>query len=181
VINASQAIHHLRSGQDITPHDLSFEKGSLDHCAVVDVGTIVAIVNTYRKGLSSAGVAAHIGVDPATLGEWLAWGREPGREPYHTLAVLATMALRSVEGRAVDAWTGAFDKDWRAAQQWLQARFPQDYATGRVQVEHTGVVQHQVSLEPLTPADAREVASILSTVGALDEEPLDVEVIDDDG
>jgi len=100
--------------------------------------------------------------------------KDPTKEPQATAVAVFNHALALVEGRVVDAWVDRIPDDWRAAKEFLQVRFPDEWGpAAQVQVHVEGEVQH---VHSLTDGDLLAVAEVLKEVGAIP--ILDADIVD---
>lgn len=129
-----------------------------------------AILAALRKGATHRLAATTAGIDPRTLKTWLANGRAnlllldqhdagdwPADQPPPELDKFGrfTLEVYAAEGEpelaAVESWTKAARKDWRAASDWLRRRRPAEYSEvaqiRRVAIDDEGRVQQADSPE----------------------------------
>jgi hypothetical protein len=147
-----------------------------------------AMIHEYYQGLcqgySQTGVRRRLGISDSTWTEWRK-AAERGSEIHVLFRRVVESGLGNIEGKAVDAWVSKVPDDWRAAQEFLKTRFPQEWNPNvQVEVTHTGGVEvdHKLSLDD---DDILRVADILRTSGVLDagsdtqQGIVDAEVVDD--
>jgi hypothetical protein len=131
------------------------------------------------KGYSQAGIRRRLGIDDNTWYEWMKRA-DTGSEIHRVLKRVVEAGLGSVESEVVEAWVSKVPDDWRAAQEFLKTRFPQDWNPNvQVEVTHAGTVQHEGRLV-LDDNDLLKVASILQQHGVLDTgggDVIDAEVV----
>lgn len=143
---------------------------------------ILEIHTGLSHGYSIASLCRRLAVTDSAWYEWKQRALQ-GSEPHGILTRVVNHALGKSEDYAVDAWVSKVPEDWRAAEAFLKARFPEQYATGsRVSVQHEGNVTHDVVVhQPYTNDDLLAIASILQQQGALGGgDVIDVDVVDDD-
>jgi hypothetical protein len=143
-----------------------------------------AMINEYYRGLckgySQASIRRRLGISDST---WYEWGKaaDKGGEIHRLFRRVVESGLGNIEGKVVDAWVSKVPDDWRAAQEFLKTRFPQDW-NPNVQVEVSGTVHHQHEGRlSLDDDDLLKVASILQQHGVLDTpagDVVDAEVVD---
>lgn len=81
-----------------------------------------------RSGLFKDAVAAASGVSIEDLDMWLTMGLSPGAiEPYRSFARLYAAAEAGAQYPYVTAWQQAATVEWKAAQAWLAARYPDQW------------------------------------------------------
>lgn len=99
------------------------------------------IIKAIRLGSSYRAAANYAGVSEDALYEWLAKGRETGRQPYARFAddfekARAEAVLRRIKRIEEAAQSGA----WQADAWWLERRYPEDWSL-KHQIEHSGGVR----------------------------------------
>ena len=111
-----------------------------------------AIVTSVQNGnyIETAILAA--GIAKQTFYNWKARGEEGGKGNaiYVDFLDALTSAEAEAEERAVQALTGGFSDDWRAASEYLRRKHPdrwstQDRITHSGKVEHSGKFTHEVT------------------------------------
>ena len=123
---------------------------------------ICASANFKRQGMSVESIRGMFGIDGRVWQDWLNRGRE-GVMPYAVLYLAMEFSRVALERSAVHGWVAAFDKDWRAAQMYLQVTNPGEWASSnRVDVHHSGsaTVRHEAS-----KGDLLAIADMLQQVG----------------
>jgi hypothetical protein len=86
------------------------------------------LLDAARSGLFKETAAEAVGIAPAMLDEWLRMGLSPGAvEPYRTFARAYRAQEQGLQLEAINAWRGASQHDWKAAQAWLAARYPDQW------------------------------------------------------
>jgi len=150
----------------------------------IDSHVIASLVNALSKGISLRGACAVLGISLETVASWRMRARsDPPEEPYLSAVTALEFARGLIEGRAVEAWVGAFDKDWRAAQSYLATTQPREYGppVSRVELESNTrtTVSHVMDAKQLV-----QVANILQDAGILqpgiESVPVDAIVVDAD-
>jgi len=131
-----------------------------------------ALIVEFHTGLSNgyslAAICRRVAVTDSTMQDWRKKALA-GSEPHGIFNRVVNHALGKSEDFAVDAWISKVPEDWRAAEAFLKARFPEQYGTAaRVQVQHEGTVQHEVGVQMImSDDDLLAIASILQSTGAL--------------
>jgi len=132
---------------------------------------ISVFANCLLDGMSLKGACRMTGVNELTAQQWRQKGLE-GTEPYATWINTVDWARSQVERKAVLAWTGAFDKDWRAAQAYLAVRQPDEYGPGATRVEIDQTVRTQV-VHTLDEKQLVGIADVLREAGIIPQGGMD--------
>lgn len=121
------------------------------------------IVTALSQGAFRVVAARQAGIGRTTLYHWIERGEadhEAGKPSrYADLYRAVVKAEADAEHRAIEVIHDAAPKDWRAAAWYLERRY-QDRWGGRVAVEHSGRVTHE--LGDKSDAELREIAGELA-------------------
>jgi hypothetical protein len=161
VIPVERMEYHLRRGGKCTPVLIS------------------TVGNLLLGGMSIAGICGMVGITYHLWMEWMENGQDPDKQPYCTFRRMVLLCRGRVEQRMVSTWVDAAEKDWRAAKEFLQVRYPGEYSgTQRVEVTGTQQVTHQHTMQV---GDLQQVARILQEVGAMpsSDDIIDASIIED--
>jgi len=105
------------------------------------------LVNALAVGVFRTVAAEHAGIHRSTLYAWLERGEadwQAGKDtPHAKLHEAVLSAEASAEHRCAELIQSAAKEDWRAAA-WFLERRHQDRWGGKVAVEHSGKVDHQM-------------------------------------
>jgi len=114
--------------------------------------THALIMELASKGYPKTTIAKTIGISPQTLGNWLTWGAPDSvdkhgnriyKDMYYKFYQDYQFAEAQSEILAVDALRDAGRNDWRAAVEFLQRRFPENWRVESKQtIEVGGSVEH---------------------------------------
>jgi hypothetical protein len=89
---------------------------------------IEQLLSAARSGLFKEAVAPAVGVSVEDLDTWLTMGLSPNAvEPYKSFARLYAAAEAGAQLPYVAAWQQAATVEWKAAQAWLAARYPEQW------------------------------------------------------
>lgn len=86
------------------------------------------------------------GIDYSTLRKWMQRGQDELSGKFSEFFEAVTRAEADAEAHAVEIWRAAMPNDWRAAQVFLERRYPQRWGRqtrvdlnqeGHIQVNHT--------------------------------------------
>lgn len=95
-----------------------------------------------RSGLFRAAVAQARGLPLEVLDTWLRMGLSPGSiEPFRSFSRFYVAAEAGAQLPYVAAWQAAAQVDWRAAQAWLAARWPEQWGAKPVQAKPAAELQ----------------------------------------
>lgn len=104
------------------------------------------LADAIRAGNYYENACAVAGIDYATFRRWMVRGESETHGPFSQFCEAITRAEAEAEVHAVEIWRAAMPNDWRAAQTFLERRYPQRWGRqtrlditqeGRVQVNHT--------------------------------------------
>lgn len=101
-----------------------------------------AICEAIERGNTLKNAAALAGINEATLHRWMERGRE-GETEFCEFCKSIDTSLAKSQDRAVRAFVSAFGDDWRAAQEYLARRHPEDWAKKdnlKVEAKHDGEI-----------------------------------------
>lgn len=162
----------------------------------LDVGTVCAVGNLLLKGMSPTATRKALGITPSTWATWYDKGIgtdtqvQPSiaqttdtqddtlpQAPYNVFAFVVDHSQALMELRAVQGWTGHFDRDWRSAQAYLVARNPDEWnPVAKSTIATSTRVDHTVTTRQDTEG-LYEVAAILARAGALPRSVASAEVL----
>lgn len=120
------------------------------------------LLDGARSGLFRAAVAQARGLPVETLDMWLRMGLSPGAtEPYRSFARFYVAAEAGAQLPYIAAWQqAAAHGDWRAAQAWLAARWPEQWG------ERPSQARPAAELQPTTADAAAEEEMVRQLVRA---------------
>jgi hypothetical protein len=104
-------------------------------------------LSAVDQGMSRKGAANMCGMAQQTFYRWQL-NAEQGQPPYEQLFQLLSFAESRIEMNMLASWTRAAATDWKAAQAYLERRFPQEWGA-RPQVTLTLPSLEQMSDEEL--------------------------------
>lgn len=95
-----------------------------------------------RSGLFRSAVAQARGLPIEVLDTWLRMGLSPGAvEPFRSFSRFYVAAEAGAQLPYVSAWQAAAQVDWRAAQAWLAARWPEQWGPKPTQARAAAELQ----------------------------------------
>lgn len=109
------------------------------------------ILQAIRAGNYRETAARYGGISPATFYRWLERGERARRGPFREFREAVERAESEAEVRYVAIVAKAATDDVRAAQWWLEHRFPERWGRRQVDVQHDGRVQIEGIYEALAP------------------------------
>lgn len=104
------------------------------------------LVEAIEAGSYYETACTYAGIDYSTFRLWMVKGEAQKKGKYYEFFEAITRAEADAEAHAVEIWRAAMPNDWRAAQTFLERRYPQRWGRqtrlditqeGRVQVSHT--------------------------------------------
>jgi len=100
------------------------------------------ICEAIERGNTLKNAAALASVGETTLYRWMSESESPGIE-FRDFRESVNRALATSQDVAVKAFVSAFGDDWRAAQEYLARRHPEDWAKKdnlKVEAKHEGEI-----------------------------------------
>jgi hypothetical protein len=121
------------------------------------------LLRAAKSGVFKETAAEAVGIAPDLLDQWLRMGLSPGAvEPYRTFARAYRAQEQGVQLEAIDAWRAASQHDWKAAQAWLAARYPDQWGPKATRNKQSSDLQ---------PTEADVAAEEAMVEGLLDNPP----------
>lgn len=117
-------------------------------------GLVDRIAKMAARGYPDSAIARAIGIQPDTLDVWLRRGRDEARGVYGALARAWDAAQAAAETELVEEWRLHTGRDWRAAQTFLERRWPERWGV-RQETKVTGKLE----------ADVESVNAVLASLG----------------
>ena len=86
------------------------------------------MLSAIEQGMSRKGAAAMVGIQQSTFNHWQTRANQ-GEQPYADLFALVAFAESRIELYMLSSWVRAAQDDWKAAQSYLEKRFPQEWGS----------------------------------------------------
>lgn len=104
------------------------------------------LLNAIRMGNYYEAACAYAGIHYFTFRRWIEKGEKAKSGKYREFSDLVKKAEAEAEARIVALWQSKIPKDWRAAQVFLERRYPDRWSRKeKVEVEGGSVVNIQVN------------------------------------
>jgi hypothetical protein len=111
------------------------------------------LLEALRDGATYKAACAHAGIDYKTFRSWILRGEEKKSGKFRRFLEAVEKAEHEAEMKCIKAWVSKIDEDWRAAKEFLERRFPEEWGKS---VAITQEAPFRIILEEDAP-DSEEV------------------------
>jgi len=120
--------------------------------------TEVKILNHVAAGSKLVDAARDAGVSGGTVRNWMKWG-EGGKKPYADFADKVRVAEAMPRNKAMQAWSDAIHRDWRAAKAFIEYLDKQQHSPANIARQLEEILQ--VVEDVLGEDEAKKVLRVL--------------------
>jgi len=85
------------------------------------------ILEALRDGATYRSACAYAGIDYKTFRSWMLKGEGKRSGKFRRFWEAVQKAEHEAEMKCIKAWVSKIDEDWRAAKEFLERRFPEEW------------------------------------------------------